>query len=63
MDESPHVLELTPEEIEILLRWAERATRGVCPGRERYLGEAEARLLARLEQLRPAALPDAREDG
>jgi hypothetical protein len=63
METPPRVLELTVEEVEILLRWAERATRGVCPGRERYLSEAEARLLARLEQLRPAVVPEAQEDG
>jgi hypothetical protein len=49
--DAPRVVELTDDEIAILLRWAERATRGVCPGQERYLGEAEARLLARLEAL------------
>jgi hypothetical protein len=51
MGETRVAVELTNEEVAVLLRWAEHATRGVCPGRERYLSEAEARLLARLEEL------------
>ncbi|MBM3500809.1 MAG: hypothetical protein FJX74_19285 [Armatimonadetes bacterium] len=57
MSDPVQVVELSDEELDIVLRWAERATRGVCPGRERYLSEAEARLLARLESLH-CAEPD-----
>jgi hypothetical protein len=59
MKGSRTAVELTDEEIEILLRWAERATRGVYTSCERYLGEAEAHLLAKLEELRRQAAPDA----
>jgi hypothetical protein len=49
------VLELTEAELETLLLWAERATRGLYPSRKRYLGEAEAALLSKLESCRGEA--------
>jgi hypothetical protein len=49
------VLQLTEAELETLLLWAERATRGLYHGCERYLGEAEAALLAKLESCRDKA--------
>jgi hypothetical protein len=52
------VLELTEAEVETLLLWAERATRGLYQGCERYLGEAEAALLAKLEACRQEAESD-----
>jgi len=52
---------LTREEVEILLLWAERATRGVYQGCGRYLGESECRLLARLEELRTRLAAEASE--
>ena len=57
MSDSPRAVELSDEELEVLLRWAEQATRGVYPSSDRYLSEVEARLLARLEALRREA-PD-----
>jgi hypothetical protein len=59
MKGSRTAVELTNEEIAILLRWAERATRGVYTTCERYLGEAEAHLLAKLEELHRRATSDA----
>ena len=51
------VIQLTSEEVEVLLRWADRATRPLYPSRERYLSEAEAELLSRLEQSRLELTP------
>ncbi len=48
------VLDLTLDEVEILLRWSERATRPLYATGNRYLSEAEADLLAKLEAAKPA---------
>ncbi len=58
MKQQPVVLQLTEAELETLLLWAERATRGLYQGCERYLGEAEAALLAKLEACRREAKSD-----
>jgi hypothetical protein len=58
MNQRRVVLELTEAEVETLLLWAERATRGLYHACERYLGEAEAALLAKLEACRREAEPD-----
>lgn len=42
-------VELTEDELDVLLRWCETATRPLYPSRDRYLGVAEAELLAKLE--------------
>jgi len=55
-------VELTDEELEVLLLWAERATRGLYPGCDRYLGETEARLLSKLEKLKSRGAADEREE-
>jgi len=48
------VLDLTLDEVEILLRWSEQATRPLYATGNRYLSEAEASLLAKLEAAKPA---------
>ena len=58
MEKRRVVLELTEAELQTLLLWAERATRGLYRGGERYLGEAEAALLAKLESCRDRAASD-----
>jgi hypothetical protein len=58
MKERRVVLELTRAELGTLLLWAERATRGLYQGCQRYLGEAEAALLTKLEACRHEAESD-----
>lgn len=62
MKERRVVLELTEREVETLLLWAERATRGLYRGCERYLGEAEAALLSKLEACRERPPSDELEE-
>ncbi len=55
------LLELTSEELETLLRWAETATRSLYPSSTRYLSETEDALYRKLEGLAEDAKPDQTE--